>query len=403
MPKFTYTAKDTQGKSIDGALEVEDRQAVISRLQSMGYFPVKITDVTPREKFSLATIRSRVSTGDMVAFNRQLADLVAAGVPLVKALAIILSQIQAPTLREVVTDISKNVQSGDTLAQALQRHPKVFSPLNVALVRAGESGGMLDDVLQRMADYSESEANLKGKVISSLAYPVVMVAAGSIVIMILLTVVIPKITEVYSDLGQTLPLITRQLIFVTDSLVALRYVLPLMAIVAIFLMRMFLKSTEGRAIFDRVLLKIPVFGTVVHRREIAQFCRTLGNLVKNGVPILKALEITQEVISNVVIREEVAKLPVAISQGGAMAETLAGNPLFPSIMVSMIAVGEETGQLDRVLLRISDTYEAQVDRSLKTLTSMLEPLIIVALGIVVGVIVIAMMLPIMTMDPTGGG
>lgn len=402
MAQFRYTAKDPKGKPIEGELEAEDRQAVVGRLQGMGLFPVKIEDVTPRRRLSLANLRGSVSSRDLVGFNRQLADLVAAGVPLVKALAIILGQAQPGPLKDIVADLSKRVQGGDTMAQSMQHHPRVFSPLAVAMVRAGETGGMLDDVLQRLADFSEAEADLRGKVFGALAYPLVMVCAGIVVIIVLLTVVIPKITTVYLDMGQALPLITQILIGITDLLYELRFVLPALLVAAVFGIRAFVKSKEGRALFDRLSLAVPVLGTVVHKRELARFARTLGNLLQNGVPILKSLEITEEVVTNSRVREEVSKLHPAISKGGNMAQVMADSPLFPPIMISMVSVGEETGHLHDVLLKVSNSYEAEVDRALKTLTSMLEPLIILALGVLVGFVVIAMLLPIMSLDPTGG-
>jgi type II secretory pathway component PulF len=221
--------------------------------------------------------------------------------------------------------------------------------------------------------------------------------------MILVTVVIPKITRVFADMGQTLPGITLLLMAITDFIRNFKWFLLLGAVVAAVLLNRSVKSKEGRTIFDRFRLAIPILGNLIHKRDLARFSRTLGNLLRNGVPILTALEIAQEVVSNVIIRREVEKLPGAISQGTSMAASLSDSPHFPSFMVSMIAIGEETAQLDGVLLRIAETYESQVDRSVKTLTSVLEPLIILALGVVVGFIVIAMMLPIMTLDPMQGG
>jgi general secretion pathway protein F len=404
MAKFVYTARDKKGEKIEGTLEVEDRQAVINRLQTMGFFPVKIQDVTPKSKsaFSISGLRGKVSTTDLVGFNRQLADLVGAGIPLVKALGIILAQTRGEVMREIVADINKNVQSGDSLAQALQRHPKVFSPLTVAMVRAGETGGMLEDVLFRLADYAENEAALKGKVLASLAYPAVMVVAGTLVIIILITVVMPKITGVFADLNQALPLPTQIMMQVSGIVRVYWWIVGIGLVAAVVALRQFFKTAEGRSLRDAVYLRIPILGGVIHKRQLALFTRTLGNLLHNGVPILTALEITTEVIRNVVIQGEVKKVAPSISQGGSMAGTLTDNKFFPPAITSMIAVGEETAQLDKVLLKISDTCEREVDRALKTLTSMLEPLIILALGIVVGFIVISMMLPIMGLDPTAG-
>lgn len=404
MAKFSYTARDRKGERIEGELEVEDRQAVVARLQTMGFFPVKIEDVTPKSRrgLSIAAMRGRVSTAQLVNFNRQLADLVGSGVQMARALQIILNQTHDPMLRDVVVDINKNVQGGDTLARAMQRHPNVFNGMNVAMVRAGETGGMLPDVLQRLADFSEKEEELKGKVLSSLAYPAVMVVAGTAVIIILLTVVIPKITSVYENLNQTLPTVTQLLIAITDAMAASWwFVLPAL-LFGVLGLGMFLKTPDGRALYDRAILRIPVIGSIIHGRELSRFCRTLGNLLRNGVPILTALDITKEVISNSLIRTAIDKLPPAISQGASMASVMGEAGVFPETVVSMVAVGEETAQVDEILLKVSDSFENRVDRQLKTLTSMLEPLIILVMGLVVGFIVIAMLLPIMGLDPTGG-
>lgn len=404
MAKFNYTARDRKGARLEGSLEVDDRQAVIARLQTMGYFPVKIVELAPpkRFRFSLAAARGRVSQNDLVSFNRQLADLVGSGVPLVKSLGIILNQMRDERLREVITEVNKSVQGGDTLAQAIQRHPKVFNSLAVALVRAGEAGGMLDQVLMRLADFSEKEAELRGKVVSSLIYPGVMVGAGAIVITILLTVVVPRITSVYQNMNQALPSITLLLIAITNALVAYWWMGLAGAIALVVATRQFLKTQDGRFLYHSVLFRVPILGEIVHKRELALFARTLGNLLRNGVPILQALDITQSVVNNAVVLRDVQKLPPAISQGTSMAVVMSESKVFPDAMVSMVAVGEETAQVDSVLVRIADAYEREVDRSLKTLTSMLEPAIILLLGVVVMFVVIAMLLPILMLDPTAG-
>lgn len=404
MPKFTYIARDKKGERIEGALEVEDRQAVLSRLQSMNYFPIKIEDVTPKGKggVTLSSLRGKVSSSELVSFNRQLADLVSAGIPLVKALSIILNQTQDEMMHDIVADLNKSVQGGDSMAQAMRRHPKTFNALSIALVRAGETGGMLPDVLQRLADFAEKEEELKGKIISSLAYPSIMVFAGIIVIIVLVMVVMPKITSVYSDLGQELPFITQIMMTITDVVAQYYWMVGIGLALGIFLLNKFLKTDDGKRMWDTAMLRIPVVGEVIQKRELALFARTLGNLIRNGVPILTALDITCGVVSNKVMQDEINQLAPSISQGGNMATTLGDSPHFPPNITSMIAVGEETAQLDKVLLKISDTCEQEVDRSLKTLTSMLEPIIILVLGVVVGFIVISMMLPIMSLDPSAG-
>jgi len=278
----------------------------------------------------------------------------------------------------------------------------VFNPLMVAMVRAGETGGMLDAVLQRLADFSETEEELRGKIKSALAYPAVMVIVGTIVLFILLTVVIPKIVGIFTQLNQTLPLPTVVLLATTSFLAKWKWALIAGTALAITTLARFAHSEEGGRLLDRTKLRLPVMADIVVKRDIGRFSRTLGELLRNGVPILTAFRIAQNVLGNRIIAAEVAKAPDALSQGSNVASALRDSPHFPPVVLNMVAIGEETGNLPEALLKIAKSYEGQVDRSMKTLTSLLEPLIILVMGIVVGLIVIAILLPIFSLDPTSG-
>jgi len=405
MPNFTYKAKDAKGEAIHGSMEAESQAIVINRLQSMGYFPLLVhAEVTGKRISTLSKfLRGRVRNSDISAFNRQLADLISAGIPLVKALAIIVNQTPSENLREIISTVSGDVQGGDTLASALSKHPAVFSKLYCAMVRAGETGGMLDSILERLADFSEMEDEIRNKIKSAMIYPVVMIAAGATAITILMTVVIPKIMSIFKDMEQALPMPTQILIGIMNFLGNRWYLIIGGALLGCGVIYQFLHTEEGRAFWHRTQLRIPILGDVILKREVARFARTLGSLLKNGVSILSSLEITREVMSNSLVQEEILKVSENITQGSGIAAPLKGSKIFPPLVVNMVAIGEETGRLHDVLLRIASSYEVQVERSIKTLTALIEPMIILFMGLVVMFVVVSMLLPIFTLDPTQGG
>ena len=414
MPIFTYKAKDRKGVLINGSLEAESRSAVSTRLQAMGYFPVDIKggDSSPGAKKGsgkpgrMAKLTHnhcvKIKSADLAGFYRQMSDLIGAGVPLVKALNIVKGQSPNPKLMEILSQVSSDVQGGDTFATALDKHPSVFTKLTTALVRAGETGGLLDQTLIRIADFAENQDELRSKIKSAMAYPMLMVVFGTAVVFILLTFVMPKVLDIFKELGQTLPMMTQILIIVSEFLKSYWILMGVGGAVAVFLFRRYTATERGAFQFHIVLLKLPKFGDLLLKREIAAFTRTLGSLLRNGVPILNALSISSEVMSIRPIRNEIAKIPEGITQGAGIAPTLRSSPLFPAVVVNMVAIGEETGHLPEVLLRVADSYEAEVARSIKTLTAFIEPVIILAMGLAVGFIVIAMLLPIFSLDPTQG-
>lgn len=402
MPQYLYKAKDNSGQLVSGTLEAENPANVITRLQAMGYFPVAVTDA----KSSAAAAagagqgrQKRVKLNDMASFNRQLADLLSSGIPLVKALSVLQNQTPNPTLRQIIQQVTQDVSGGDSLAGAMSRHPKVFNKLFIAMVKAGEAGGLLDQVLQRLADFSESEAETRSKVKSALAYPIVMVMAGAGAIMVLLTVVMPKIMKIYEDLDQQLPATTVFLIAISKFLQSYWYLVIGSIAGGVFILWRMKNTKEGRRAIDTFILKIPILGPMTIKKEIANFARTLGSLLHNGVSILPALDITHGVLNNQVVADEVARIPENVTQGEGVAAPLRNSKVFPPIVVNMMAIGEETGRLDNVLSKVAKSFDTEVDRDVKTLTSLLEPLIILFMGLVVGFIVISMLLPIFSIDP----
>ncbi len=407
MPQFQYKAKDRKGQIINGQLDAETRQAAGARLQSMGYFPVDIREVESAEAGgALAALTSgrvrRIRNSDLADLYRQMADLIGAGVPLVKSLGIVKNQTPNPALAAILGKVMNDVQEGDTFAGALEKHPAQFNKLNVALVRAGEAGGLLDQTLARIADYSESQEELRSKVRSALAYPLIMVCVGTIAVTVLLTYVMPRVITIFQQLDQDLPFITWSLLELVKFLSAFKYYLLVALVAVVAIAVKFLKTESGAYRFHALLLKLPKLGTLLTKREVAAFARTLGSLLRNGVPILNALGIAAEVATIRPIRQEIEKIPESITQGSGIATSLRGSTMFPPLVVNMVAVGEETGHLPDVLLRVAASYENQVDRDIKTLTSFIEPVIILSLGIVVGYIVFSMLLPIFSIDPTKG-
>lgn len=417
MAVFTYKAKDRAGQVLQGTLEADSRTMVVNRLQSMGYFPISVQD---RMEPAPGAIRlptairgakakpsnkrgAKLKTRNITMFYRQMSDLVGAGVPLVKALGIVKTQAPDPDLANLISQIDRDVQGGDTFARALEKHPRVFSKLSTAMIHAGETGGLLDEVLVRLADFAEAEEELRGKILSALAYPVIMIFAGIGAVMILLTYVIPKITGVFSELNQALPWMTQILITASHFLGTYWWAILAAIPTLIFGVGNYRKTDAGRLAIDRMLLRVPALGEVILKREIASFTRTFGSLLRNGVAILNALEISAEVLTNRAIIKDIEKIPEGIAEGRGIAGTLRNSKYFPPVVINMIAIGEETGNLPGVLLKVAGTYETQVDRAVKTLTSIIEPVIILSMGVVVGFIVIAILLPIFSLDPSGGG
>lgn len=390
-----------------GTLEAESTNLVISRLQSMGYFPVLIENESEKKKGLAGTPVKmggrRVNINDIATFNRQLADLLSSGIPLVKALSVIQNQTSNETLVQIITQINQDVSGGDSLAQAMSKHPKIFSKLYTAMVKAGETGGLLDSVLQKLADFAETEAETRGKIKSALAYPVIMVFAGIGAVIVLMTVVMPKILKIYTELNQTLPLPTQILISTNDILQKYWWmVLGVMAFIGVGLWRA-AKTDEGKRLIDGAIIKIPILGDMIVKKEIANFARTLGSLLHNGVSILPALDIVHDVLTNKIIQDEVGTIPQNVTQGEGVAAPLKKSKVFPPVVVNMMAIGEETGRLDDVLVKIARSYDTEVDRAVKTLTSLIEPIIILGMGLVVGFIVISMLLPIFAIDPSSTG
>lgn len=374
---------------LSGSLESRDQHEAISILHKRGLIVISIKEARLKK-----TKSSPVKLDDLVVFSRQLATMVESGITLVQALSILSEQSENKTLASVTLQIKEDIESGSSLNEALQKHPKIFSTLYVNMVKAGETSGLLDEILDRVATYLEKSSALQRKVKSSLVYPAVVVSMAVLITGVLLIKVVPTFKGIFASLGGTLPLPTQILIAISDTLV--RYFLFVVVAFGIlaFLFKMYIKTPKGRYQFDYRLLKLPVFGPLLRKVVVAKFSRTLATLVKSGVPILNALDIVGKTSGNTVVEEAVSNAAKSIKEGEPIAEPLAASKVFPPMVVRMISVGEQTGQLEKMLNKIGDFYDEQVDAAVSGLTSMIEPLVIGFLGIVIGGIVVALFMPI---------
>ena len=395
MPVFSYKAKDGPKKAISGIIEAENQDIALSRLDKMGYFVLSIGAGKEKKGFkSSFEIFQRISLKHISLFTRQLSDLLDAGVPLLESIDILSKQADNTLLSTVMDEIYTDIKDGKSLSESLARYPKLFSPLYVNMVASGETGGILESVLARLADFYEKEEEIKSKIKAALTYPVLMFFAGTGTIIVLLTFVIPKLVVMFEDMGQRLPLPTRILVSSSDFIVEFWWVPVAIMFLIIILFKRLKNTKEGGLIIDRWKLAIPLVGKLIQKVEVSRFSRTLATLLENGVPILESLNIVKNTITNRAISGEIERAAKDVSEGNKLAASLGRGLWIPVFVTNMIAVGEESGSLEQTLLKISDTYARQVDRTTKTLTSLLEPAMILIMGSIVGFIVISMLLPI---------
>jgi type IV pilus assembly protein PilC len=389
MPQFRYEGKDAQGQSVNGVLEVVDNATAVLFLHKRGLTIINLT----QEK-AHGSRKSRVKLDDLVVFSRQLATMVDAGITLLQALSILAEQSESKALAVTTQFIRNDIEGGSSLSAALQKHPNVFSELYVSMVEAGETSGKLDEILDRVATYLEKANALQRKIRSSLIYPVVVISLAMIITTVLLVKVVPIFKGIFETLGGTLPLPTQILINVSEIMRKNFFIVVIALFIIGFLLKKYISTPGGRYKFDRVLLKLPVFGPLLRKVAVARFARTLATLVRSGVPILNALHIVGKTSGNKVVEENVLNACASIKEGEPIAAPLSKNKVFPLMVVRMISVGEQTGQLEKMLNKISDFYEEQVDAAVGGLVSMIEPLVIAFLGVVIGGIVVALFLPI---------
>ncbi len=378
-------------------MTAENEQTVLAKLKQLGYHPFFIAE----EKGQAAGFRhllGKITSQEINIFSRQLSDLLNSGLSLVKALSTIQAETNNTNLSSLIEDIQNYVEDGQPFSAALARHPRFFRPVYVSLVKAGEAGGMLDEVMIRLADLGDREDEIKGKIKSAAAYPILLAAVGLTTVFILLTFVIPRFVVMFQDIGQVLPLPTRLLIGVSSFLKKYWWLVLGVLLILILLTRRMKQTREGKLALDIFWLEIPVLGKLTLKIETARFCRTLGTLMENGVPIITALEIVRETITNQKIAVGLAQITEKVREGEKLAGLIKKSGLFPPTVSNLMTVGEEGGRLEKMLLKLADNFEREIERDMKTVTSLLEPSMILVMGSMVGFIVLAMLLPIFRMN-----
>ena len=420
MPKFSYVAMDSDGTETEGVIDADNQSQAISRIRSQNLFPTRVTPLADGGKTGggkrassrtdekkgklgvelkmLGIFKTRVRPKQLSVFTRQLATLVDAGLPLLRGLRILLKQEQNPSLREAITAMGESVEGGSTFSESLGQHPRIFDKLFVNMVKAGEAGGVLEIVLARLAEFMEKAEKIKNKIKSAMIYPIVVLFAAICILVFLLLNVIPKFAEIFEELlgDEPLPVLTRFVIGVSDLVARRWYVVVIVVVAVVVVVKLVRRTEKGAYFFDKVKFKLPVFGTLVSKTAIARLSRTLGTLLNSGVPILQALNIVRDTSGNEVVARAIQHVHDSVKEGESMAMPMGSAGVFPDIVVSMVDVGEETGALPDMLLRVADNYDDEVDNAVEGLTSVIEPIMIIMLAIIVGTIVIAMFVPLIS-------
>jgi type IV pilus assembly protein PilC len=414
MAKFNYVALDSRGQESTGTIEAPSQNEAIGQLRQAGYFPKSIIDEAkaPKQKAAKAPAKAAaaksggislfqkttVKSKTLMIFTRQLATLIDAGLPLLRGLTVLSKQEPDPVLKRVITSLAESVQSGSTFSESLNAHPKIFNKLYVNMVKAGELGGVLELVLLRLAEFQEKAQKIKNKVVAAMFYPVIVLVIAIAIMAFLLVFIVPKFEAIFADMlgGRPLPALT-QFVIGASNLVKDNVLLLIGGAIVLAIGYSFMQKTpKGTQILDSIKLKAPLFGDLTRKSAISRFSRTLGTLVTSGVPILQALNITRETAGNVIISDAIVKVHDAVKEGESIVHPLEASNVFPPMVISMIDVGEETGQLPEMLLKVAEVYDDEVDNAVAGLTSLLEPIMIVFLAVVVGTIVIALFLPLIS-------
>ena len=417
MAKFTFTALDAKGKEIQGEIEAANKEEAAERIKNRQYFPTKIAEVAggaaaakPAKKASGLNmelkmpkwLQGKVKPKQLVAFTRQLSTLVNAGLPLMRAMRVLQRQERNPALKDALAQMAESVESGSTFAEALAAHPKIFDKLFVNMVRAGEIGGVLDVVLARLAEFQEKAEKIKGKVKSAMTYPIVVMCVAVGILIALMVFIVPKFQQIFGDLmgGKGMPPITQFVMNASDAMIHRAPVLIGVIVLIVIIVKILAKTKAGAYFLDVLKLKAPVFGTLVSKNSISRFTRTLGTLMGAGVPVLQALNIVKETVGNEVISKAVGTIHDAVKEGENMAPPIASSKIFPPMVVSMVEVGEETGALPDMLTKIADAYDDDIDNAVAAMTSIIEPILIIFLAVVVGTIVVALFMPLISIMQT---
>ena len=429
MPKFNYVALDARGQESTGVIDAPSSNDAVGQLRQQGYFPTSVVEegkgkviaksakkvaksakAAPAKKGGIVLFEKKTVKGKvLMIFTRQLATLIDAGLPLLRSLTVLAKQERDPVLHKTINSIADAVQSGSTFSESMAQHPLVFNKLYINMIKAGELGGVLELVLNRLAEFSEKAQKVKNKVLAAMAYPVIVLIIAILIMIFLMAFIVPKFEQIFKDMlnGKPLPAIT-QFVINISNLIQHMFVPPDLwytigiTLAVIIGWNLLSSSKGGRAFIDNTKLKLPLFGDLLRKSAISRFSRTLGTLVTSGVPILQALNITRETAGNVMIATAVTKVHDAVKEGESIVQPLEASGVFPPMVISMVDVGEETGQLPEMLLKIAEVYDDEVDNAVEGLTSLLEPIMIVFLALIVGTIVIALFMPLIAIIQTMG-
>lgn len=429
MPQFQFTAADAKGEQTSGTIESSNEAEAIQQLRAQGYYPLQVVEAgkgklaaskkpaakkakgAKKPKKSKSAVGGRIKPKLLMIFTRQLATLIDSGLPLLRGLSVLAKQEPNPVLKGTLSALAESVQSGSTFSESLAQHPRIFNKLYVNMVKAGELGGVLEVVLVRLAEYQEKAHKLKNKIVSAMVYPVIVMFIAVAILVFLMLFIVPKFKAMFAEMGDAaeLPMISQVVFGASEFFLKPSFwVIPnivwvfLVVVLIGFLGNMWGKTKKGRIIIDKLKLHAPVFGDIQSKSAIARFSRTLGTLVTSGVPILQALNITRDTAGNVIVSNAIEKVHEAVKEGESIVTPMQTSGVFPSMVISMVDVGEETGQLPEMLLKVADVYDDEVDNAVTALTSILEPIMIVILALVVGAVVMALFLPLIKIISTMG-
>ena len=394
MATFVYDAVDATGRSVKGKVEAENEQMVLSKLHDQKFHVVALKEAKSSSKIAMGTKGQKVKLQSLVVFSRQFATMIDAGIAIIKCLDILESQTKEVTLKNIIAATRKDVKGGLSLTDAMAKHPQVFSKLYVNMIRAAEMGGILDVILDRLAGFLEKEMEIKGKVKSAMMYPTIVLCFAGVMVLALFLFVLPRFKEIFISMNVEMPAVTLALFAAGDWLQKFWWLALMMIVGTVIGIKQYDKTTKGHYNLDKIKLKLPVFGDLSLKISIARFCRTFGTLIASGVPMMRSLEIIGEASGNAVLAEAIANARVSIREGAKISQPLASSGLFPAMVTHMIDVGEETGRLSEMLCKVAEFYDSEVDAMVKGLTSLIEPMLIVFMGVLVGFIAISVMSPI---------
>ncbi|MDA3797584.1 MAG: type II secretion system F family protein [Kiritimatiellae bacterium] len=417
MPRYRFVAMDGQGNETEGVLDAESQARAVALIKSRGYFPTRVSEigggtsakakkqkvVSNDQSSKSSFFQKKVRAREMMTFTRQFATLVDAGLPLLRGMRILLKQEKHPALKDALNGMSESIEAGNTFSESLTLYPKIFDNLFINMVKAGEAGGVLETVLLRLAEFMEKAEHIRNKVKGAMIYPVVVLVAAFGIVTFLMSFVIPKFEQIFIDLGVKMPIFTQFIInisgFVKGNLILIFVVIGVLIVGS----KIFKKTKKGGEIMDRVAMVMPLTGPLVKKTAIGRFARTLGTLMSSGVPVLQALNIVRDTSGNIAVSEAIQQVHDSVKEGDSMSLPMEASGIFPGMVISMVDVGEETGALPEMLIRIADNYDDEVDNAVEGMTAAIEPILIIFLALIVGGIVIAMFMPMMSIMGGIGG